>query len=141
MDKKLKDLLYRSFDLDLNPKEKKMLEEVLAQSKELQKEKEMIASLRLDIEESEKSSFNPGFADKVMNEIILSDQNSQNEQFFDSLYVLFRPIAIAATVLIIIIAGYNMSSTGQFSVEGALGIPEVTVDDVYDPSLALVTEE
>jgi hypothetical protein len=141
MDKKFKDLFYRSFDSDLTQREKIMLEEALASSKELRQEKEMISSLRQNIQGVKDAAFNPGFADRVMNKINLSDQGGENEQFFDSLFVIFRPIAIAATVLIIIIAGYNMSSTGQFSVEGALGIPEITVDDVYDPSLALVTEE
>lgn len=139
MDNVAKNLLYRSMDSELNPKEKKMLEEALADSEELRLEKQSIDSLRQNIKGTKETSFNAGFADRVMNTII--DQRSENEQFFDSLLVFFRPIAIAAIVLIIIFAGYNMSSSGQFSVEGALGIPGVTVDDVYDPSLALVTEE
>lgn len=141
MDKNLKELLYRSFDSGLDQREKIMLEKALASSKELRQEKEIIESLRQDIKGEKETSFNPGFADRVMNAITNQRSENETEQFFDSLFVFFRPIAIAATVLIIIIAGYNMSSSGQYSVEGALGIPEVTVDDVYDPSLALVTEE
>ena len=141
MDKKSKDFLYYSFDSDLDQEKKRKLEKALSQSKELQQEKEMLTFLRQNIKSSVNTSFNPGFAERVMQKIIGQNQITENEQFFDSLFVLFRPIAIAATVLIIIIAGYNMSSTNQFSIEGALGIPEVTVDEVYDPSLALVTEE
>jgi len=141
MDKNLQDLLYRSFDSDLNPEEQKMLSEALSQSEKLRQEKEMIASLRENIKGSKTTSFNPFFADRVLENIKSSEQTNENEKFFESLFVFFRPIAIAATVLIIIIAGYNMSSTGHFSLEGALGIPEVTIDDVFDPTLALVTEE
>ena len=141
MDKKLKDFLYRSFDSDLDQEEKRLLEKALSRSKELQREKEILVFLRQNIKRSVNAPFNPGFAERVMNKIKRQNQITENEQFFDSLFVLFRPIAIAATVLIIIIAGYNMSSTSQFSIEGALGIPEVTLDDVYDSSLALVTEE
>jgi len=141
MDNNLRDLLYRSFDSDLDQEEKKRLEEALARSKEFREEKEMIASLREKIQGSKTTSFNPLFADRVMTNIHSSENTDESEKFFDSLFVFFRPIAIAATVLIIIIAGYNMSTTGQFSFEGALGIPEVTVDDVYDPTLALVSEE
>ena len=79
--------------------------------------------------------------DRVMENIRSPKQIDESEQFFESLFVFFRPIAITAAVLIIIIAGYNITTTGYFSIEGALGIPEVTVDDVYDPTLALVTEE
>jgi hypothetical protein len=141
MDKNLKELLYRSFDSGLDQREKIMLEKALASSKELRQEKEIIESLRQDIHGVKDTPFSAGFADKVMKAITNQRSENETEQFFDSLFVFFRPIAIAATVLIIIIAGYNMSSSGQYSVEGALGIPEVTVDDVYDPSLALVTEE
>ena len=141
MDKNLRDLLYRSFDSNLNQEERKLLEEALSQSNELRHEKEIIDSLRQNIEKSKTTSFTPFFADRVMENLHLSEEADKNEKFFDSLFVFFRPIAIAATVLIIIIAGYNMSTVGHFSLEGALGIPEVTVNDVYDPTLALVTEE
>jgi hypothetical protein len=141
MDNKLKDLLYRSFDSNLNLKEKKMLEDALAQSLDLRQEKEMIASLRENIKGHQNTSFSPFFADKVMATIQSVKTDDESEKFFDSLFILFRPIAIAATVLIIIFAGYNMSTTGHYSLEGALGIPDVTVDDIYDPTLALATEE
>lgn len=141
MDKRLRDLLYRSFDSKLFPEEKKLLEQALSQSKQLKQEKEMISSLRKDIKRSKITSFQPYFADRVMENIRSSKQIDESEQFFESLFVFFRPIAITAAVLIIIIAGYNITTTGYFSIEGALGIPEVTVDDVYDPTLALVTEE
>ena len=141
MDKKLRDLLYRSFDSDLSPEEKKMLEKALALSDELRREKKMITSLREDIGLSKATSFQPFFADRVMETIHSSERINEKEQFFESLFIFFRPIAITAAVLIIIIVGYNINTTGQFSLEGALGIPELTVDDVYDPALALVTEE
>jgi len=141
MDKKLKDLLYRSFDTDLDPQEKILLEDALSQSDEFRKEKEMIISLRANLRKGKETSFKPFFAERVMEKIRSSKRVDEDAQFFESLFVLFRPITIAAVVLIIIIAGYNITSTDRFSIEGALGIPEVTVDDVYDPTLALLTEE
>ncbi len=141
MDKKLKELLYLSFDSQLNAEERRLLEEGLAQSEELRQEKEMITSLRGDLKRSKSTSFNPHFVDRVMEKIHSIEKKDESEQLFDSLYLFFRPIAIAATVLIIVIAGYNISTTGNFSLEGALGVPEVSLDDVYDPALALVSEE
>jgi len=141
MDKKLKDLLYRSFDADLDPQEKRLLEDALSRSDEFRREKEMITSLRENLREGKASSFKPFFAERVMERIRSSKQVDEDAQFFNSLFVLFRPITIAAVVLIIIIAGYNMTSTDRFSIEGALGIPEVTVDDVYDPAFSLLAEE
>ena len=141
MDKKIKELLYRSFDSELSSEERKFLDNALSESEDLRNEKELISSLREKIKTSSTKSFNPGFADRVMKTIRSSKRSDESEQFFESLSVIFRPIAIAATVLIIIIAGYNMNKTDNYSLEGALGVPEVTVNDVYDPSLALVSEE
>lgn len=141
MDEKIKILLYRSFDEDLNPDESKMLEKVLAKSEELQKEKEKITRLRVNIKEGKVSAFKPFFAERVLNRIQSSVNSQDEETFFESLFVLFRPVAIAAAVLIIIVAGYNISTSGQISIEGALGVPEVTLDDAYTTSLAVVMEE
>jgi hypothetical protein len=141
MDKKLKVLLYRSFDSDLSPQDKRLLEEALSQSEEFRKEREMIISLRKKLQQGKVTSFKPFFADRVMAKIRYSKRLDEKEQFFESLFVIFRPITIAAAILIIIIAGYNITSTGKFSFEGALGIPDVTVNEVYDPTLALLTEE
>ena len=123
------------------PEEKKFLENALSQSDELRQEMEMLNSLRKRIKQSTVTSFKPFFADRVMEKIRSSSQVNINESFFDSLFLLFRPVAIAAIILVIAIAGYNIATTGQFSLEGALGIPEVTVDAVYDPTLAFVAEE
>jgi hypothetical protein len=69
MDKKLRDLLYRSFDSKLSPEEKKLLEQALSQTKELRQEKKMITSLREGIKRSKMTSFQPYFADRVMENI------------------------------------------------------------------------
>jgi len=141
MDEKIKELLYRSFDETLSPEDDKSLEQALANSIELMLEKENITRLRDQISESQTKHFKPFFADRVLNQIQTSTANQNEETLFDSLFILFRPVAIAATALIIIVAGYNIVSTGQFSLEGAMGMPQVTLDDVYDTSLAVVMEE
>ena len=141
MDEKIKILLYRSFDEDLNPDESKMLEKVLEKSEELQKEKEKITRLRVNINEGKASAFKPFFAERVLNRIQASVNSQEADTFFESLIVIFRPVAIAAVVLIISVAAYNIITSGQISIEGALAVPEVTLDDAYDTSLAVVMEE
>ena len=141
MDEKLVELLYRSFDTKLHPEELKILEKGLSESKELRAEKRKIIFLRQHIARQKNATFKPFFADRVMNSIdSMADLNEQ-EQLFESLYTFFRPLAIAAAVLIIIIAGYNISSSGEISIESAFAIPSVTLDDVYDSSYALLVEE
>lgn len=59
MNKKLLNLLYRSFDVDLKPKEQKQLAEALEKSKELQKEKEYIIAQRRTLSENTPPPFSP----------------------------------------------------------------------------------
>ena len=141
MDEKLKILLYRSFEEPLSSEEGKMLEEGLKDSFELREEKEDIIRIRGMLQAEKVASFKPFFADRVMNKLEAVLKNKEEDSFFESLFLLFRPVAIAATALIIIAAVYNIASTGQVSLEGAMGIPEVTLDDAYDTSLAAVMEE
>ena len=134
MDEKIKELLYRSFDETLKPEDSEKLEQALASSDELLKEKQEIANLRGQLYETKSTQFKPFFAERVLTKIHASINSKEEDTFFDSLFVLFRPVAIAAAVLIIIFAGYNVTASGQISLEGALAIPEVTLDDAYDTS-------
>ncbi len=141
MDEKIKMLLYRSFDTELSPEEEEQLRLALRQSEELRIEKEKIAALRDDITSGKSQSFEPFFADRVMGKLYDMENKKEEEYFFEWLFALFRPLAIAATILIIIAIGYNIGSSGQISLEGALAIPDVTLDEVYDPTLTLAMEE
>jgi hypothetical protein len=141
MNKKILDLLYRSFDAPLAEEEKRLLENALQQSEELRQEKAQIAAIRNMAHRDHQTSFAPFFPERVMNRIESITGQNQIDPFFDSIYRLFKPLAIAAIILIIAVAGYNMGSSGNFSLEGLLAVPEVTVDDAYDPSLALIVEE
>ena len=141
MDEKIKTLLYRSFDTELSPEEEEQLSLALRQSEELRIEKERIAALRDNIISGKSQSFEPFFADRVMGKLYDIENKKEAEFFFEWLFALFRPVAIAATILIIIAIGYNIGSSGQISLEGALAVPEVTLDEVYDPTLTLAMEE
>ena len=141
MDEKIKELLYRSFDTDLNPEEEEQLGLALRQSEELRIEKDRIAALRANIASGKSQSFEPFFAERVMGKLNDMGIKKEDEFFFEGLFAFFRPVAIAATILIIMVIGYNISSSGQISLEGALAVPEVTLDEVYDPTLTLAMEE
>ena len=76
-----------------------------------------------------------------MNQIDTIEKSNEQEQWFESLYKFFRPLAIAATLLIIVITGYNIITSGEISIESAFAVPDVTLDDIYDSSYALLMEE
>ena len=69
MDKRIRELLYRSFDVSLSREEQHRLEEVLSHSKELREEKKQIESMRRAISESPAPSFQPFLAERVMKRI------------------------------------------------------------------------
>jgi hypothetical protein len=141
MNKKIRVLLYRSFDEDLSQKEKQALEKALSQSETFRAERESIIQMRQSVKKGNISRFQPFFAERVLNRIQTTLQVKAEESFFNSLLVVFRPLAIAAIILIIIISAYNITSSGQISLEGALAVPEVTLNDAYATSLAVVIEE
>ena len=139
-DKNLK-LLYRYFDEKLTPAEQKQLEEALQHSKELQKEKNRLSSLRKLVATNSQQTFKPFFADRVMRRISQSsEKENRQEMFFDSLLSIFRPIAIGATVVLILIMSYNIIKTDQVSLAGALATPEVTLEEAIDPTLLIALE-
>jgi len=137
MNSKILELLYRSFDKELNPNEQHQLEKALADSKELREEKERIANMRTMISDSGEHKFHPFFAEKVMRRI-RAEQTQEN--FLDSLVHVFRPVAIAATVVLIALMSYNVLKSNDVSVASAFAQPEVTLEHALDPTLSLALE-
>lgn len=141
MNKKMLELLYRSFDDVLKPEEQQQLEETLIKSKKLQEEKEQIVTMRTTISGSAAQSFKPFFAEKVVRRITaLQEEERSQVTFFDSLFYIFKPVAIAAAILLITLLSYNLLKSDRISLANALAEPEITLEQVFDPSLSLTLE-
>ena len=141
MDKKQRDLLYRSFDDALTPKEDAQLEQALAESKSLRKEKERITALRNAVSSKAARSFEPYFADRVMQRIVQTTKKERGrETYFDALFSVFRPVVVGAIILIIVLLSYNIIRSDRVSLAGAFAEPQVTLEEAYDPSLMLSME-
>ncbi len=117
-----------------------LLEEALEKSQELRKEKESIINLRKRISESAGQTFGTFFADKVMAQIKSGQEESGEERFFESLISVFRPVAIAAVMLLLVLLSYNMVSNQEYSVDGAFAYSQGTVEEAFDPILDLTLE-
>jgi hypothetical protein len=133
MDNKIKQLLYESFDRELNEKEKVILNVALTDSEELQKEKENIIRMREKLSNQTEQRFGTSFIDRVMNKVQKISKQKDRYEFFENIYLLFRPVVIAATILIITMVSLNFLKREQISLEGAIAVPEVTLSDAYDP--------
>jgi hypothetical protein len=137
MDKTIRKLLYRSFDRPLNKREQKRLDEGLAGSESLRREKEQMESLRRRVACASMSSFGANFSAKVMARLGAGMAENGTLLFHEFIFRLFRPVAIAATIIIITLISINISKTNKLSWEGAMALPEVTLTDAYDPLLAI----
>ena len=133
MDEKILELLYRSFDSDLKPDEQKKLDKALKNSKELLSYKEEILKMRTSLKQTETQSFGYMFADKVMHQINKLEDKSKDEQFFDSIISVFRPLAIAAAFLLVFLVSYNMITENGNLFYDSREIQDITLAEVFDP--------
>jgi len=131
MNKKILDLLYRSFDSDLDEEEQKKLAEALKISEELRKEKEQIEAQRQVISDSADQSFKPSFAERVMSRIhALGEKDDTLEAFYQSLKAVFRRLAIVGAVIMIALISYNLIIGEGLSPDEAFYVSELTFEEI-----------
>ena len=136
MDKKILELLYRSFDSDLKHDEQKMLNKALEKSEDLKSQKEEILKMRASLKKNKSQSFGYMFADKVMQKIHKIEEESEEQLFFDSIISIFRPLAIAATFLLVFLLSYQMISENGNLINDS----QITLAEVFDPFNEYTTE-
>ncbi len=130
-DKKILDLLYRSFDSDLDEEEKKLLEEAMKKSEDLRKEKEQIEAQRQSISNSAVQSFKPFFAERVMSRIhALGETEDALENFYESLKAVFRRLTIVGAVVMIALISYNLIVGEGLSPDEAFYVSELTYEEI-----------
>jgi nitrate/nitrite-specific signal transduction histidine kinase len=102
-------LLYRSFDTELEEKEKQRLEEALIESENLRREKDRLLERRQSIAETAAQSFRPQFAERVMAHIVeIDEETSPLESFYEALKVAFRRFAIAGALAVLALIFFNL---------------------------------
>jgi len=103
MNKRLRKLLYRSFDFPLNKRERERLEQALGRSKELVEERRQIHLLRQQLALAKTAEFKPQFAVRAAAKA--AAMHRQQELFYATLFNTFRRlVAFAAVSLLIFIA-------------------------------------
>ena len=131
MKKKILKLLYRSFDEELNMKEQKRLEEALKKSSDLRREKELIAEQRQAISQSASSSFQPLFAERVINGITSLEKTENGlELFYKTLRTAFQRFAIVGAVIALILITFNLGIGDSLSSEEIFFISDATYEEL-----------
>lgn len=140
MNKKVLDLLYRSFDEELSAAERKYLNEMLHKSKKLYSEQQKIKLIRDSIAESAEQSFSPTFSEQVMARLRMKKHKQTNgmEDFLDSLWWAFKRVALAGSFITLLLIGLSVIQKGKISIDSLLALPQVNLEETFE--LTVLTE-
>ena len=143
------DLLYRSLDASLTPGEQSRLDAALRRDQGLRDEYERLIRLRGLVEGQESPAFQAGFTRRVMERLATesgarpaSDAAGEaSPDFENALALMFRRVAVAASIAAIMLLTYNLATTGSVSLTASFGLTgELYPEDLYDARIALETE-
>jgi len=133
--KKILELLYRSFDRTLSEKQQKKLDEALKNSKELRREKNRAIKLRKSASDTAKLSFNPFFTERVLSRIETVQSKNGLEAYYQSLKVVFRRVAVAGAVVILALLLYNFQIGDSLNSDEIIYVSDTTIEEILDYSL------
>lgn len=120
------DLLFRFFDGELSANEREELETALQNSPELREEKKQLAAVRELIASGAVRKFQPFFAARVMQRI---QAETSEEDFFESLIWMFRRVALAGALTVILLFASALLTGRASSLSTLFGMPQVTIED------------
>lgn len=135
MNERMLRLLYRSLDGELNADERKMLEDALASSEELRRERNDIMAIREGISTGGPTSFSPFFAERLMKRVAaLTEVEVENGSpaLQEWLFGAFKRVAIAAAAVAIGLVVFNLARTEDISFAAALGMSEVSLEEMLE---------
>ena len=138
MSRKIKNLLYKSFEKKLSDRDQRLLNTALEESEDLRSEMALIKTLREKARQTAVIGFSSGFTDQVMKHVL--ENHHEEEMLFEALVHFFRPVAIAALLLLACLIFYNISETNQYSLQGAFAISDVSIEEAFDPIVDLTAE-
>ncbi|HTR82219.1 MAG TPA: hypothetical protein VMM58_11375 [Bacteroidota bacterium] len=125
MNRSFTNLLLRSLDVPLPEKDRRTLEEALRNSPELRAAHTEFMDLRSALRSTGHESLNPFFAERVMER--LRHPRVSIEEFYLS---VFRFIAAAAAVVVIVCGAYNLSRADALGFDSVFGFHHPTFQQV-----------
>jgi hypothetical protein len=132
-DRKILKLLYRSLDWDLNDTDQKKLDEALGKSEELRKEKEKVLAQRQAVADSAEQSFEPFFAERVMNRIEgMGKKKNGLEAFYESFMAAFRKVAVVSAAVLVLLISYNVIKSDIVPEDELFFVADTTMEEILD---------
>ncbi len=124
--KQMKTLLYL-----LKSGDRQHYPEILEQDKELQETWDTMHSLQ---KLKQDHSFGPYFADRIIHRIQADQDLSKEMVFFETLRGYFTKLAFASAFAMLFIVVANVMTTRETDIHTVLSVPQVTVQDLVEPS-------
>ncbi len=109
MGRRLLKLLFRSLDSELSSPDRARLEAGLRESEELRRRRTEILAVRRAAADSAAGKFGPGFADRVLAAARAGGRPEPVEPVFEALLTVFKPVAVAAAALLVLLVIYSVS--------------------------------
>lgn len=143
------DLLYRSLDASLTPEEQSRLDTALRRDPGLRDEYERLVRMRNMVENQESPSFRADFSQRVMDRLAAESavrpasipEGVAKPDFEDALPLMFRKVAVAASVAAVLLLTYNLATSESVSITTSFGLTEeLYPEDLYDARIALESE-
>lgn len=137
MEKKILNLLYRSFDALLTEKEKRLLDEALEGSEALRQEKERILAQRKAVADSASSSFGPNFHERVLGRIadLGSQKKNGMESFYEAFKLTFQRLAVASVLILLLLVSYNLIKGDILPQDEILFASDSVVEEILEVPL------
>ena len=143
------DLLYRSLDASLTPEEQSRLAAALRRDPVMRDEYERLVRMRSLVENQKSPSFRADFSHRVMERLAAESaaipasnpEGGTTPEFEDALPLMFRKVAVAASVAAVLLLTYNLATSESVSITTSFGLTEeLYPEDLYDARIALETE-
>ncbi len=135
MDKELKHLIYKLNYESLTEDEQAKLDSLLAKNPELSEEVKGVKEMQAGLRKNKRDSFQNGFAERVVEQIISTEKRETNIIQIDSLTLYFRRIAAIAAIFVLICVTYNLKSSDEISFYAAIAVEEDSVEGILDESI------
>ncbi len=140
MNKKEKKLLFVYFDGKLTNEEEDKFKKSVEKSEVFRTEKQEYEQMRGFISENAERKLKPFFESRVLNELSSQSANFMTVNFAESLALSFRKILAPALIIILFLLSFNLISSGEVSVNSALGIQNVSIEEAFNSTIDLAME-
>lgn len=83
--------------------------------------------------------FSPFFEDKVMQKIKEANSNDL-DAFADSLAFVFKPVALTATIIVVLLIGLGLSGSDSISLDNPGGVQQPALENIIEKDIAQILE-